>query len=176
MGQLDEDAFHRAAAQREEILSLREQLAELRLQYADVLIGRASQGARSPEGRAEEERISPPRTATTNGRPAVPKTSKRKPLADPTPLSDGKTPKYEAWETNMKAKLRKDSEDFPTIRDKLDYIFSRTAGKASDLLLPRLADGVAKVKTVDKMFQVLSDQFKDHFLKDKSAQHSVVYA
>jgi hypothetical protein len=60
-------------------------------------------------------------------------------LPDPEPLSDGKSPEYESWESRMISKLASNKRDYSTEQQKIAYIQSRLTGKADSLTTHRFS-------------------------------------
>ena len=56
---------------------------------------------------------------------------------DPPVFTDGVDPTFESWKIQVQAKLRANTDYFPTEEDKMEYVFSRTLGDAQKHLLPR---------------------------------------
>ncbi len=89
-------------------------------------------------------------------------------MPDPEIFNNGESLDYDIWSFKMEAKLRRDHLIFPSAREKMDYIFSRTSGQASRVLLPRMKDGKFKAANPEDLFKALNDQFGDQFRKDKA--------
>ena len=56
---------------------------------------------------------------------------------DPPVFTDGVDPTFESWKIQVQAKLRANTDHFPTEEDKMEYLFSRTLGNAQRHLLSR---------------------------------------
>jgi hypothetical protein len=65
----------------------------------------------------------------------ITKYSKKRP--DPPIFTDGVDPTFESWKIQIQAKLRANTDHYPTEEDKMEYVFSRTLGDAQRHLLPR---------------------------------------
>ena len=65
-------------------------------------------------------------------------TTSRPKVQDPDKLTDGKTPRIDDWEHEIRHKLRRCAFDYPTEIDRIDYVVSRVAMPARDHLRARL--------------------------------------
>jgi hypothetical protein len=81
------------------------------------------------------ERDTPATTTTAPEHLGSTKYSKKRP--DPPIFTDGVDPTFESWKIQMQAKLRANTDHYPTEEDKMEYMFSRTLGDAQRHLLPR---------------------------------------
>jgi len=83
------------------------------------------------------ERETPAATATTalSEYSGPEKYSRKRP--DPPIFTDGADPSFESWKIQIQAKLRANTDHYPTDEDKMEYVFSRTLGDAQRHLLPR---------------------------------------
>ncbi len=100
--------------------------------------------------------------------PAKTKFAIRKVFPDPELLSDGKKVDFETWEFKIREKLRRDTGLFPTRKDKLGYLISRTEGRASKSLLMRLKPGPAQIHTVDEAIKALEALFIDRHQRSRA--------
>ncbi len=176
---------------REQVLELREALvaanekaAEWQTKYAEAVLQRTIEMQASSPSPSQSRPEESPKVEDVSSRPVRPiqkcatlpvdtsdcdiliprkqKAKARKPTKDPEMLSDGKIVTYEAWEVQMKNKLKRDHEEYPTEKEKVAFIFSRTTAKASEVL-PR-----SQIVTAKAAFKVLSAWFQDLHRKSEA--------
>ncbi len=175
----------------EALVTTKDTAAEWKMKYADAMLRRTTAiQVPEPEPEPSQSRpevssrpvrpVQPVRNDTTlqidtsdnEDEPVAPqkksKAKVRKPLTDPEMLSDGKNVIYEAWEIKMKDKLEWDHEEYRTEKEKVSFIFSRTTGKASEVLLPYLQPGPLRILTAKAAFETLSACFQDRHRKSKA--------
>jgi hypothetical protein len=101
------------------------------------------------------ERDTPATTSTTPEHSSSAKYSKKRP--DPPIFTDGVDPTFESWKIQMQAKLRANTDHYPTEEDKMEYVFSRTLGDAQKHLLPRFdEDSPMRFTSFREMLQHLA--------------------
>jgi len=81
------------------------------------------------------ERDTPATITTIHEQSGSASYSRKRP--DPPVFTDGVDPTFESWKIQVQAKLRANTDHFPTEEDKMEYVFSRTLGDAQKHLLPR---------------------------------------
>ncbi len=67
-----------------------------------------------------------------------------KKFPDPTPLSEGIEPTFEAWRMQVKSKLRANADHYPTEEDRMFFVFNRTFGDVQKHLFPRYDENSLK--------------------------------
>ena len=83
---------------------------------------------------------------------------------DPPKLDDGTSPSYTAWRSLLRGKLSANADWWPTERDRIHYVFSRTEGEAQRHLEPRIdEDSLDPWLAVDGMLAHLDTIFQNHF-------------
>jgi hypothetical protein len=101
------------------------------------------------------ERDTPATTTTISEHLGSAKYSKKRP--DPPIFSDGIDLTFESWKIQIQAKLRVNTDHFPTEEDKMEYVFSRTLGDAQRHLLPRFdEDSPMRFESFREMLQHLA--------------------
>lgn len=85
-------------------------------------------------------------------------------LADPTPLSDGVEPAFEAWQIEMMDKFAVNYDHFPTERAKMYYVYNRTTGDARTHLTPRYKPSATnRFLSADGMIKYLEEIYTDPY-------------
>jgi len=149
------------AALRAKDRSARRRRAEKPLPTTEDLSLRESSGLESSPLDSSDDAGTRPRHSKHSGRSNKPRQI-LEPLADPEHLSDGLDPDFDSWEILMRRKLHRDDVQFPTEREKLEYILSRTKKRARQILAPRLKrHSLYKIKTVKEAFSVLRTALAD---------------
>ena len=88
---------------------------------------------------------------------------------DPDKLDDGTSPTYASWCILLEGKLLANADWWTTEQGRINYVFSRTTGKAQGHLEPRMSRMSAnRWTTVDEMLDHLDIIFRDHFKKEKA--------
>jgi hypothetical protein len=83
---------------------------------------------------------------------------------DPDKLDDGTSPTYLAWRALLRGKLQANADWWPTEQDRINYVFSRTEGKAQSFLEPRIdEESLDPWLTVDEVLEYLNTVFRNHF-------------
>ena len=101
------------------------------------------------------DRDTPATIMTTSDYSGPVKYSKKRP--DPPVFTNGIDPTFESWRIQMQAKLRANTDHYPTEEDKMEYLFSRTLGDAQKHLLPRFdEDSPIRFASFREMLQHLA--------------------
>ena len=83
-------------------------------------------------------------------------------IPDPLILTDGKDPTFDSWKLQMRGKLRANADHFPTVEDRMTYVFSRTGGDAQGHLLARYDEESKDPFLTDKdMIDLLASIYED---------------
>jgi hypothetical protein len=114
-----------------------------------------------------------PRRQTPGGRfrDYSPAEKKRSPKHnDPGQLDDGTSPTYNAWYILLEGKLEANADWWPTERQRINYVFSQTTGKAQDHLEPRMSrKSPDRWTSVEEMLDHLDIVFRDYFQKETAS-------
>src|SRR6201996_4111297 len=81
------------------------------------------------------ERDTPATITTIHEQSGSASYSRKRP--NPPVFTDSVDPTFESWKIQIQAKLRANTDYFPTDEDKIEYVFSRTLSDAQKHLLPR---------------------------------------
>jgi hypothetical protein len=129
-------------------------------------LGDSPSGDDSPHGPFRSRQVRPRRTYET---PIV--ADKRSPKhEDPDKLDDGESPTYSSWCLLLEGKLEANADWWSTEQARINYVFSRTTGKAQAHLEPRMSRTSAnRWNTVDEILDYLDLIFKNHYEKDEAA-------
>jgi hypothetical protein len=94
---------------------------------------------------------------------------------DPPELDDGTSPSYNAWRALLQGKLTNNADWWATERERVNYVFSKTTGKAQRYLEPRIDEECADPwLSVDEMLQYLDTVFRNYFEAQQAEDEFVV--
>jgi hypothetical protein len=99
-------------------------------------------------------------------RASTPATGSRKSskLPDPPVLTDGIDPAFDTWKIQMNGRLTTNADHYADEKARMDYVFSRTGGKAQRHLKSRFGpDAVKPFQTADSMIISIASILEDPF-------------
>jgi hypothetical protein len=90
-------------------------------------------------------------------------------ITDTDELTDGKNPTFESWKLGILDKFEGNADHFPSDRSRMIHVFSRTKGKARQLLETRYRTGRSnQFTTSDGMIAALAGLFEKPFKKEEA--------
>ena len=88
---------------------------------------------------------------------------------DPEKLDDGVSPTYASWCILLEGKLEANADWWPTEQGRINYVFSRTTGKAQSHLEPRMSrTSATRWRSVEEILDHLDIVLRNHFEKEES--------
>jgi hypothetical protein len=109
-----------------------------------------------------------PGIPTREDTPAVGRRSHK--MDDPEKLDDGISPTYASWCILLEGKLEANADWWTTERGRINYVFSRTTGKAQGHLEPRMSrTSPNRWTSVEEILDHLDIIFRNHFEKEEAA-------